>query len=97
MGHIAAIAVACRESPAVGAIALVMLRVLDAVLAIDERVVAVLFPVIGMPVLQSVGINPHEAIVGKEQRAAIVESQRQLHAIVGLVVDVGSTVHQQLL
>ena len=82
MRAVALVVVARREPPAIRAVALVALRVAHAVLAVDERVLDVLLPVVGITVLEAVRVEKEERVLGEEQRPAIVGAERQLDVVV---------------
>src|SRR5690349_24061473 len=64
-------AVARGQTPGIGAVSFVMLRVGDAVGAIDQRDVAVVVEVRrGVAIVQLVRIERQERVMGKEQRSA---------------------------
>src|SRR5215475_9679313 len=86
MRAVALVIVARGEAPAIRSVALVALRVADAVLAVDQRVLDVLVPVVGVAVLESARIEEEEGIVSEEERPAIVGAEGQLEVVVGAPV-----------
>src|ERR1700689_4169715 len=78
---------ACSEAPARLAITLEITGIRDAVRAIDRHLTQVLFPVVGIPILQAARIESTERIMGEEQRSAKRRPQGQLNAIKGLAIE----------
>src|SRR5688500_8440298 len=74
------------QAPAFWAIAFIALGILDAVGAVDQCVVCILLPVIGVFVLKSLGIQAHEGILRQEQRPAHFGPERQGDTLVGLAI-----------
>src|ERR1700733_2443279 len=73
--------VAGGEAPAVRSVALVSVRVTDAVGVIDARMSHVLLPVVRIDVAQPARIDAAEGVVSKEKRSAPTRSEGQLHAL----------------
>src|SRR3990170_2959354 len=74
------------EAPATGTVPFEFFRIFNAVPVIDKGMVHVLFPVIGITVLQSAGIESGKSIVCEKQGTDIVKSQRGLNAVILLTV-----------
>src|ERR1700744_5613616 len=91
MGHVTFIAVACRKSPTVGAIALEVFWIGDTIGPVDERMIAGLFGVIdAFVVLEVGGIDPHKAVLLEKEWSAVVEiSQWEFDAVVFFPVQPG--------
>ena len=50
-------------------------------LAIDQRVTYVLFPIIGIAILQTARVEPEEGVMREKQRPAMVRAERQPDAV----------------
>ena len=81
MGIITIRIVAGGDSPAIGAIAPEAAGIGDAMGEMDFYLRQILLPVIGMAVLEVMGIKAAKGIMREEQRPAEIRSQRQGHAI----------------
>ena len=66
-----------RKTPAVFTISFEVVGIEHAVFIIDQGMIQILFPIVGVFILQPMGIQPDETIVGKEKRTAERETQRQ--------------------
>src|SRR6516225_4216632 len=82
IGLVAARPVARGQAPGIRAIAFEVVRIADAVLAIDQHMAQILLPVISVAILEAVRIEPEEGIMREEERSAIVEAKRKLDPIV---------------
>ena len=69
--------VACRQPPAIGAVALEAAGIGDAVRAVDQRMRDVLLKIVGIAVRQPARVEPEERIVGEEERPAEIRPERQ--------------------
>src|SRR5580692_4238109 len=87
MWHVAPGAIARRKAPRVRTIPLVMLRILDAVSAIDQRQMAIVFEVIRKPIANPAGIKSHVRIMGKEKRISLFGANLQFDSIKSLAVE----------
>src|SRR5687767_13661349 len=87
MREVAVRIVAGGEPPAALAIALVALRIGDAVRAIDADMAHVEIPVIGVMIAQPTWVDAAEGVMGKKQRPPIGHSERQLDAVPGFAVE----------
>src|SRR5258708_6110888 len=86
MGVVSLIVVAGRKAPAVRTIPFKMMGVADAILPVDQGMIAVLLPVIGVPILQSVGAQAKKGIMREKKGAAIFEAQGEPDPIIFAVV-----------
>ena len=86
MGRITFIPVTGCQPPALCTISFVSLRVVDAIGTVYQSMSLHLLLVIRITVFQSARVEPHIGIMGKEQRAAKISSQRQCYIIKLLAV-----------
>src|SRR3990172_2314157 len=76
------------QAPEVFAISLIHTGIFDAISLVDARKRPVVLKVISEPVLFVAGIESQEGIMGKEERAARADPDRQRDAIVSVAVPV---------
>src|SRR5690348_2714841 len=81
MSRITHVAVTGSESPAILSISLPFFWIVDAVSMIDQRMIVVLLPIVGIAVFESSWVGSHEGILRKEKWSTIVESQGQNKSI----------------
>ena len=62
--------IAGTQAPAVGPVAAIVVRIAQAVVVVDARVIDVLLPVIGVPVTQPARVETAEREMREEQRPA---------------------------
>ena len=84
MWHVTPGTVARCKAPRVRTITRVMPRILDAVSAIDQRQIAIVFEVIRKPVADCAGIKSQVGIMGKEQRISFFGANIQFDSIKSL-------------
>src|SRR5208283_919221 len=60
--------------------------VVEAVGVVDQRLVTVLFPIIGILIFQPPGIEAQKGILREEKRAAVIEAEGEGKAIEGFTV-----------
>src|SRR5690348_1695924 len=86
-------AVACRQSPGVGAVALKVFGIGDAISAVDQSNVAVIFK-IGRceTIAQAVRIKTEEGVMRKKERAARAHADVEFYAVVGVPVRIMTSI-----
>ena len=65
--------VACCKAPAIGPVTFVVVGVFHAVHIINECVIAVELPVVGIAVLQSAGVETYPAVMCPEERPTLLD------------------------
>src|SRR5258708_7494324 len=79
--------IACSETPAQRAIALVVVGVREAVRGVDGHVPLVELPIVSVLVLEASRIESTERVMRKEQRPAERHAERQLDVVVTLAIE----------
>ena len=79
--------VAGGESPARRTVSHFIQWIRDAVSAIDQGVLCILFPIIGIIILQVTRIKPQVRIMREKKRSTIRVSQWQGISVIGIVID----------
>lgn len=77
---------ACRKSPAIFAEADTLIRICDAIRAIDQSEMAIIFEVIRVTIFFAARIEAHERKVREEKIAAGADAHVELDAEVGVTV-----------
>src|SRR5436190_19280741 len=81
MGIVTFVVITRRQSPAIFTVSLEFFRIVETIGMIDQRMVFILLPVIGVSVFQPSWIQSQERIMREEQRTAIVKAQWQFYTV----------------